>query len=410
MTFFGERGQQGTEIDQLTENLVRQPAEPFALHPEVLPVADPAQRPALPAVFRHIVKTEHMRRSIAPIQGPNEFGVFPSAPGRSIPPVIADANVLSRDVLRACKQSQHTVLVNTVNSGMLRLYCARHVVDEMEEYADSWADDWGVPREHFRDRWATRYLPLIRVVPVERGLLSREEQDRIDLLDHGPAAMCDPDDVPSATLALQLGGFFLSRDSKPLRAVYGPGADLSRHRDWLTALQCGGDAAMTIQVSQVAVKVPVAMVGLAAEGLNWLWDHVHPLVAVGLLGLAGFGLSRVSSDTRRKALNGAGRLLDDIWQIAAWYESTKATFLGLAPDIPTWQALARELPPEAVLTRAIMHTLARSPRSDRSAAELASRLPELSVPQGEAKVRAALRQHNCFDLAYRGRWQLGAPA
>ena len=57
-----------------------------------------------------------------------------------------------------------------------------------------------------------------------------------------------------------------------------------------------------------------------------------------------------------------------------------------------------------------MHTLARSPMSDRSAAELAHDLPYLGVPQGEAKVHQMLRDVGSFTEVWRGRWQLGCVA
>ena len=73
---------------------------------------------------------------------------------------------------------------------------------------------------------------------------------------------------------------------------------------------------------------------------------------------------------------------------------------------------AADLPPAAVLGRACLHTLARSPGCDRSAAELTAELPYLGVAQGAAKVRQVLRDAGPFTEIWRGRWQAGhaAPA
>jgi hypothetical protein len=85
------------------------------------------------------------------------------------------------------------------------------------------------------------------------------------------------------------------------------------------------------------------------------------------------------------------------------YQEVHGQFTSAAPKTPSWASLAAALPPAAVLARACLHTLARSPGCDRSAAEL----PSLSVAQGEAKVRQVLREADPFTEVWRGRWQAG---
>lgn len=94
------------------------------------------------------------------------------------------------------------------------------------------------------------------------------------------------------------------------------------------------------------------------------------------------------------------------------YEEVQDQFTSAAPKTPGWASLAAEFPPAAVLGRACLHTLARSPGCDRSAAELTMELPFLGVAQGEAKVRQVLRDAGPFTEVWRGRWQAGhaAPA
>ena len=84
------------------------------------------------------------------------------------------------------------------------------------------------------------HLPLIRVVQIGEGHLAWLSPAELDRVRHLAEPCQDPDDVPSAVLALLLEAFFLSEDVKPLRAVYGH-ADLSGHREWVSILKAGGD-------------------------------------------------------------------------------------------------------------------------------------------------------------------------
>jgi hypothetical protein len=76
--------------------------------------------------------------------------------------------------------------------------------------------------------------------------------------------------------------------------------------------------------------------------------------------------------------------------------------------LPDWDALAVELPPRALLTRAVLVVLTHATGGPSSAAELADMVWDLPVAHGEAKVRAVLRAEPCFTPASPGRWQLGA--
>ena len=120
------------------------------------------------------------------------------------------------------------------------------------------------------------------------------------------------------------------------------------------------------------------------------------LVAAGL-GAAWWYLKRPASTRQRVASMAA----------AIAYEEVQGQFTSAAPKTPGWASLADALPPAAVLGRACLHTLARSPDCDRSAAELAGELPFLGVVQGEAKVRQVLRDAGPFTEVWRGRWQAG---
>jgi hypothetical protein len=131
------------------------------------------------------------------------------------------ANILRNDIRRACRTGQRTVLVTAANAGLIRLFCARHVHDEVIEHSGEWTATGPVTRNGFLRAWLLEYLPLIRVVPIGAGHLAWLGPAELARVRHLAQPAQDPDDVPSAVLALLLGAFFLSGDVKPLRAVYG---------------------------------------------------------------------------------------------------------------------------------------------------------------------------------------------
>lgn len=212
--------------------------------------------------FQSALFNMHARSAKEPIRIPSSTGVFPSAFLLRPPPVVLDSSRLRDDILYACEHDQRTTLVTAANAGLLRLFCAQHVVDEVAEHSGDWTERSGVPRTVFLRRWLFEYLPLVRVIPPDDQLtemLGAGEAFRIQEL-----AGEDPDDVPSATLSLLLEAFFLSNDAHALRAVYGPDADLREHSKWLQVLQAGGDAGELGRLLQLAINI----VGLLGSGLT----------------------------------------------------------------------------------------------------------------------------------------------
>jgi predicted nucleic acid-binding protein len=324
--------------------------------------------------------------------------------------VILDANVLRDDILYACRQGRRTVLVTAANAGLLRLFCAQHVVDEVVEHSAEWATGSDVSHALLLRRWLLEYLPVIRVIPFDdflRELLDPDEAARIREL-----SVVDPDDVPSATMALLLEAFYLSNDTAALTAVYGRNADLAEHRKWLEVLKAGGDAGELGRMFHLTVN----FAGLLGSGVT---SAVRRLVmAAGPWSLVPLGLVavlvmvRASPETKQRFKTAAGAVGAYLLQMYAAYQQALLRFQRVVPAVPSWEALGRTTAPGSVLLRACLHTLARSPMSDRSAAEVARLLPVLGVPQGESKVRQTLRAHSSFREVWRGRWQVGqvAPA
>lgn len=356
-------------------------------------------------LFCGMVVGMHKANAVAPIRFPSPQGAFPGDILLRPPPVVVDANVLRNDILRACRTGQRTVLVTAANAGLLRLFCAEHVYREVIEHSGDWTVGGPVTRDAFLRRWLLEYLPLIRVVPIEEGHLSWLDPAELARIRHLAQPSQDPDDVPSAVLALLLEAFFLSEDGDPLRAVHG--IVPPRHREWVSILKAGGDAGELGKTVALAVN----LTALAGHGLASTARRVAVATSLWLLVAAGLGaawwyLKRPAS-TRQRVASIAGSVLNCALGAVIAYQEVQDQFTNAAPKNSSWASLAAVLPPSAVLGRACLHTLARSPGGDRSAAELAAELPYLGVAQGEAKVRQALRGSGPFTEVWQGRWQTG---
>lgn len=302
------------------------------------------------------------------------------------------------------------MLVNATNSGMIRLFCAQHVIDEFYERAEEWADKAEIDLPVFLARWDADYRPVLRLVDVPPGLLTPAETERIALLEHGPKKVRDPDDAPTATLALLLGAYLLSGDHAPLYAVYGPDADLTEHNKWLGMLQSGGNAGVLRQM-QKDNEETIAFAGRSVfTVLELLWTEVSPIAALLVGGAAMYGYRRMPPATRQRIADAITSLLAQHAQVADWYKRETDAFLAAAAPIPTWKQMAQTLPAEAVLTRACPHTVARAGRGDDSAGQLATVLGFVPVPHSETRIRTVLRSTSAFHQHARGRFQLGQPA
>jgi predicted nucleic acid-binding protein len=351
--------------------------------------------------LRHI----HLDKASEPLELPEPHGAFPGSLLPSVPPVVVDANILRGDILYACRKNTRTTLTNAANAGAIRLFGAQHVVDEVARLSGEWTKGTNVTRTEFLVRWATQYLPLIRIVrkdDLRDDLLDPDEQERIARLQ-----VDDPDDVPSATLALGLGAFYLTKDEAAWRAVYGREADPGEHEQWVEILKAGGDAGELGMLLNVAGNLSTIAAGSIAQGARWLtrtgggWVWVPVGLAVAAMWF------RAKPATRQKLRDGSITTAMTVAQAFSDYQNRLERFRAAAPSTPSWESLIATTDKRAVLARACLRVLARSSRSDRSAEELANRLPELGVGQSEALVRGILRSHGCFVEIWSGRWQVG---
>src|SRR5450759_627050 len=177
---------------------------------------------------------------------PDETGEFPVALGTvgrplflalnqpmAVRPVVVDSNALRADLLHALKTGRRTALLDASNGYGLRPFCPSHVAMEVEEHFSEWVAGHADEAEA-RLLFEGQYRPLLRVVTVPSGPLHTDEATRIRRLEDR-----DPDDIPTAILALMLDAPVLTRDSALLRAVHGEDVDLDQHGKWVDLALAG---------------------------------------------------------------------------------------------------------------------------------------------------------------------------
>lgn len=357
----------------------------------------------LVAQLREVLRAGHLANASEPITGVADDGAFLDSLlwGSAGQPVVVDANWLRNDLLRFCLRQEQTIMLTAANSGLLRLYCARHVLDEVDEHHATWALAKGLPTADVLHFWRQIYLPLLRRVDPPIGLLTAHEQARIDVLH-----VRDPDDVPSATLALLLQAPLVSGDKRPTQAVYGSGAAVRRQADLLELLRVAGDMVQLGQVGKVAAIVPFVG-GSALLQSAVKVAKAAPVVALLAAAVGVLLARRVPTQNWRGVGEAAGRGVELTARLIAVHQAFQEHVKAAAPELPQWNELS--YPAEPVLTRALMWTLAHAPRSQMTVAELVAALPPLTVGHGERPTRHVLRSHrsDVFQELPRGHWQLG---
>jgi predicted nucleic acid-binding protein len=362
----------------------------------------------LRGLVQGMVRHFHLYNTTEAIRLPDADGVFPATTLWRASLVVVDANTLRNDIIYACRhEGTPTTLVNGANSQMLRLFCARHVLEELHEHYREWCEEEDVPVTKFVKHFKTSYAPLLRAVrQVPDGLLSTEEQDRVEVL-----GVDDPDDIPSVTLALLLRAFYMSEDLKACRAVYGREFSSDEVRAWREVLSAGGDAGVVGSLFQVGAMLTGAL-GMGVWGLfDKLTGSLNPwirlLIAGVVIGGGGYLYQRMPEKRRDGVRNGLGQALNVATAFSAEHVAATTRMNRALPAAPIWERLAGEQQRRNVLTRACLHTLGRA-QGHLSAVELAELLPGLGVGQSAPLVRQVLYKYpGCFESVYSGRWQVG---
>lgn len=202
---------------------------------------------------------------------------------------------------------------------------------EVAKHSEEWVAGTDISRTAFLHRWLVEYLPLIRVLQdddVSPSLLTPDETARLDEL---RMRKKDRNDIPSVTLALALGAFYLSSDKPALRAVYGPGAGLSKHDELLHALKAGGDAGELGQMLQVTTGLTVVLGGWIIEGVRRLWRGLGPGGALVIALLLYLGYTKVKPETKTKIRSAAATTLVALAEAHGEYQAALASFRQAAP-------------------------------------------------------------------------------
>jgi len=285
-----------------------------------------------------MVRHFHLYNTTEAIRLPDADGVFPATTLWRASLVVVDANTLRNDIIYACRhEGTPTTLVNGANSQMLRLFCARHVLEELHEHYQEWCEEEDVPVAKFVKHFKTSYAPLLRAVrQVPDGLLSTEEQDRVEVL-----RVDDPDDIPSVTLALLLRAFYMSEDLKACRAVYGREFSNDEVRAWREVLGAGGDAGVVgslFQVGADAHRCPgMGVWGLFDKLTGSLNPWIRLLIAGVVIGGGGYLYHRMPEERRDGVRNGLEQALNVAAAFSAEYVAAITRMNRALPAAPSWE-------------------------------------------------------------------------
>ena len=386
----------------------KQPSQPAAASSVV-----DATESRFKGTARVALREWHQQRAAEPIALANEAGAFPSTLIPLVFPIVVDANVIRGEIIRMARTGTRTILASAASYGVLRLYCASHVVQEINEHCDEWADQAGLDTQLVRTVWRETHMRLLRWVDLPLvQLYSQQEISRLRVLAHKTTG--DPDDVPTALLALLLDAPLLSKDKKPLVAVYGEDFDYDAHTEWLDNLRAGGDMGPLGEAMRLTVMVGGG-IGLAGfEGARAVVKKVPWPILLGLIvaGIIAYN-TYVSPEMKRKIADGVKSAssvsLEVFSEFGITYVEAHSTFQKLnTPSSAPSQLEESGLTNDALLTRTCLYHLARIPQSEVSAAELSQFLRDrVEIPCGEKKVRVVLRENPCFEEVYRGRFQVG---
>jgi predicted nucleic acid-binding protein len=378
----------------------QEPGEAGAKPPDPIPLPTRAQ-PLADLAIRYPSASGEFPEPFLLSVGPND-----SAPRHTV----LDANVIRDDLLKACRTSQTTALLESGARGGLRVYCAEHVPDEVDEHLPEWVS--AIDLTEAKRVWELCYVPLLRVVDVPRDPpLTTDEWTRINVLREK-----DPDDVPTAILTLLINSPVASKDKPLLRAVYGGDADIDQLAEWLPRILAGRTIAEADQIIAAGVTLSNALasvaVGTIAEAVAGLRRMPKSGRTAAAIALALAVLTYREAATRqlrvlaRAVLQIAGELEPSLqtWQVDR-IEASKFLLQSMpAPagfDEPDYEDVS------GTLERSSLQVLASS--VPLSAAAISTRLPPAVMPRSTAKVREVLRLRPYFHSLSRGRWQLGRP-
>lgn len=240
--------------------------------------------------------------------------------------------------------------------------------------------------------WRDRYLPLIDVVSVDRHPPEAELAPRV-----APVAEADPDDAPTAYLALLCAPCaVLTKDKHLVRHGFGS-------RQWLTGLQANGRLGEFDRMVHNGADSMARLLGVA--GIGGFYGARRVVASPILAGFAIAATFFLLTDGRRIAERGWGRARSGLSRAAE----------GVGQGVLRLETQRAEL--LEVLAPYVVQPVPDPPLVCRLAARLARSPEPLSIEalaraerESAATVRTALRAHPAFVVSPGRGWRLGAAA
>lgn len=319
-------------------------------------------------------------------------------------PWVIDANELYNAILHTARTSKTSLLARAASAGFITWYVAEHADGEVDEHLDEWAADAGVDLLAVWRAWDETYRPMLRLVRGDLADLAftAAEQHRLARL-----ATRDPDDLPTARLAMALGARLVTRDGALLEATYGPGRTSSDHAEELiptaSALTASGQLH---EMETLTALLPAVMVAEVA-GL------VRRFPFLGVVGAVAAASALRSPERRRQLQTSAQRVSTGLGAaLKVWisvHETISEQFARYEPVLGSLAMTTEELDTDA-RPRIVMWMLARRGHADASAADLASSWPSSGQHlRSTTAIRSILHTGSVFTETTRGRFQLGTP-
>ncbi len=298
--------------------------------------------------------------------------------------VVADAQVLLRDMHRSLQRDEMTALQVAAVTGFLRVCATEEVKREVEEHVREFAANTRVDPERLGALWREVYVPCIRFVDVA---------DLPDAPASAQLAARDPSDLPTVRLSVLLRGApLLSADADLIDTGFAPDEWLPFALAGRALGTAGSLGILTVQLGTLvgALSVEAAQKAISAPGRAGLL--AAGAAAAGFLAIRYVGTARVkqqASDAAREARN-VVRLIT-----AQAAEGAELLRSGLHPNSP-----------QTALLEAMAYLLAVSV-VPLSPTEIAAALGDGTWSPDIDAVDRLLRTHRCFVMATPDGWQLG---
>lgn len=345
-------------------------------------------------------------RDLTPIAeaGSTRFRSLHTVGGARPEPWVLDSNELYNAILYTARTGVPSLLARAASTGVITWYIAEHVANEVDAHLDEWAATAGIDAPAAWDAWQTAYQPMLRLVSSDLTELAftTAERQRLARLDTR-----DPDDLPTARLAIALGARLATRDGALLEATYGPGRASSDHAGELIPTASALTASHQLhEMETLALLLPAAMVAEAARLLRRF-----PLL--GAVGTGAATLALRSPEQRRHLQTSAQRF----WTVlvaaleirSSVHDTINEQLARYEPVLGSLATTAEELDTDA-RPRIAMWMLARRCQVDASAADLASDWPSsVQHLRSTAAIRSILHTGSVFTETSRGRFQFGTP-